>query len=161
MAKSLQAGLMPNPVMGYVSEQIGAGGGPRKTQGGFVEQEIYRGGKLRLSRAKYRQEAVQAEMQVEAQKLQIVNGVRIKYFEVLAAQLHIDIERDLLRNHEELVRTMRKMANVGQADPARRLAVQTALQRQKVKVRFAENRFKKDWEGLVAMVAARTFRFRE
>ena len=61
LSKSLQAGLMPNPVMGYVGEQIGAFGGPGETQGGFVEQEIFRGGKLRLSRAKYRQEAVQAE----------------------------------------------------------------------------------------------------
>ena len=94
LGKSLQAGLMPNPVLGYVSEQIGAGGGPGETQGGFIEQEIDRGGKLRLSRAKYRQEAVQAEMQVEAQRLRIMNGVRIKYFEVLAAQQHIDVERD-------------------------------------------------------------------
>ena len=52
LSKSLQAGLMPNPVMGYVSEQMGAGGGPGETQGGFIEQEIYRGGKLRLSRAR-------------------------------------------------------------------------------------------------------------
>ena len=65
MSKSFQAGLMPNPIAGYVSEQMGAGGGPGETQGGFVEQEIMRGGKLRLSRAKYRQEAVQAEMQVD------------------------------------------------------------------------------------------------
>ncbi len=28
LSKSLQAGLMPNPVMGYVGEQIGAFGGP-------------------------------------------------------------------------------------------------------------------------------------
>jgi outer membrane protein, heavy metal efflux system len=60
LSKSLQAGLMPNPVMGYVGEQIGAFGGAGETQGGFIEQEVFRGGKLRLSRAKYRQEAVQA-----------------------------------------------------------------------------------------------------
>ena len=39
-AKSLQAGLMPNPVIGYVSEQIGAGGGPGETQGAFLDQEV-------------------------------------------------------------------------------------------------------------------------
>jgi hypothetical protein len=44
-----------------------------------------RGGKLRLSRAKYRQEAVQAEMQVRAQQLRVVNGVRMRYYDVLAS----------------------------------------------------------------------------
>jgi outer membrane protein, heavy metal efflux system len=154
LSKSLQAGLMPNPVMGYVSEQIGAGGGPGETQGGFVEQEIFRGGKLRLSRAKYRQEAVQAEMQVEAQKLRIVNGVRIKYFEVLAAQQRITVERELLANHDEMVRTMREKANVGQTNRADILQSQVAQQRQRVQLRAAENRFKKNWEGLTAMVGA-------
>jgi cobalt-zinc-cadmium efflux system outer membrane protein len=152
--KSLQAGLMPNPVIGYVSEQIGAGGGPGETQGGFLEQEIFRGGKLRLSRAKYRQEAVQAEMQVEAQRLRIINDVRLKYFEVLAAQQRIAIERELLANHEELQKTTREMANVGQANRPDVLAAQVAVQRQRVKVRAAENRFKKNWEGLVAVVGS-------
>jgi hypothetical protein len=34
------------------------------------------------------------------------------------------------------------------------LQAQVAVQRQRVKVRSAENRFKKNWEGLVAMVSS-------
>ena len=34
LSKSFQAGLLPNPIAGYVSEQMGAGGGPGETQGG-------------------------------------------------------------------------------------------------------------------------------
>jgi outer membrane protein, heavy metal efflux system len=93
-------------------------------------------------------------MQVEAQKLRIVNGVRIKYFEVLAAQHHITVERELLANHDEMVRTMREKANVGQANRADVLQAQVAQQRQRVQFRAAENRFKKNWEGLAAMVGA-------
>jgi cobalt-zinc-cadmium efflux system outer membrane protein len=154
LGKSLQAGLLPNPIIGYASEQIGAGGGPGETQGGFLEQEIFRGGKLRLSRAKYRQEAVQAEMQVEAQRLRIINDVRLNYFEVLAAQQHIAIERELLANQEELLKTTREMANVGQANRPDVLGAQVALQRQGVKVRAAENRFKKEWQSLAAVAGA-------
>jgi cobalt-zinc-cadmium efflux system outer membrane protein len=164
LAKSLQAGLLPNPTAGYVSEQMGAGGapglngartlGPGETQGGFVEQEIMRGGKLRLSRAKYRQEAVQAEMQVQAQRMRVVNGVRMRYYDVLAAQHLVDIERDLLENHEELVRTLREMANVGQANRPDVLQAQVAFQRQRVTLRAAENRLRKCWQGLVAMAGA-------
>ena len=84
---------MPNPVMGYVSEQIGAGGGPGETQGVNRTRDLARRQAPARPR-QYRQEAVQAEIQVEAQKLRIVNGVRIKYFEVLAAQQHIGVERE-------------------------------------------------------------------
>jgi cobalt-zinc-cadmium efflux system outer membrane protein len=164
MSRAFQAGLFPNPVAGYVSEQIGAGGtpgvnggrtlGPGETQGGFVEQEIMRGGKLRLSRAKYRQEAVQAEMQVRAQQLRVVNGVRMRYYDVLAAQHLVEIERDLLGNHGELLRTLGEMANVGQANRVDVLQAQVALQRQRVTLQAAENRLRKSWQGLVAMVGA-------
>jgi cobalt-zinc-cadmium efflux system outer membrane protein len=152
MSKSFQAGLLPNPVAGYVSEQMGAGGGPGETQGGFIEQEIMRGGKLRLSRAKYRQEAVQAEMQVLAQQMRISNGVRMKFYEILAAQQLVEIERELLQNHEELLRTTREMANVGQANRPDVLQAQVSVQRHRITLRSAENRLRKSWQGLVAMV---------
>jgi cobalt-zinc-cadmium efflux system outer membrane protein len=113
-----------------------------------------RGGKLRLSRAKYRQEAVQAEMQVQAQQMRIINGVRMKYYAVLAAQQLVEVERELLQNHEELVRTTREMANVGQANRPDVLQAQVAFQRQRVALRAAENRLRKSWEGLVTTVGA-------
>jgi cobalt-zinc-cadmium efflux system outer membrane protein len=154
LSKSLQAGLMPNPIAGYVSEQIGAGGGPGETQGGFIEQEIMRGGKLRLSRAKYRQEAVQAQIQVLAQQMRVINGVRMQYYDVLAAQQRLEIERELLQNHEELLRTTREMANVGQANRPDVLQAQVAVQRQRVALRAAENHLRMRWESLVAIIGA-------
>src|SRR5262249_7369820 len=138
----------------YVSEQMGAGGGPGETQGGFVEQEIMRGGKLRLSRAKYRQEAVQAELQVLAQRMRVVNDVRMKYYEVLTAQQLVDIERDLLQNHETLLRTTREMATVGKANRSDVLLAQVAAQRQRIPLRAAENRLRKSWQSLLAVAAA-------
>ena len=60
--KALQAGLYPNPTVGYTAEQIGAAGTAGELHGVFVQQEIVRGRKLHLSRAKFLQEAAQAEM---------------------------------------------------------------------------------------------------
>src|SRR5262249_51067594 len=96
MAKSFQAGPVPNPVLGYTTDQIGAQGTPGETQGAFIEQEIVRGNKLRLSRAKYRQEAVEADLQARAQQLRVLNGVRARYFDVLAAHRYLAIQKDLL-----------------------------------------------------------------
>ncbi|GJL52980.1 MAG: hypothetical protein NPIRA02_01120 [Nitrospirales bacterium] len=52
-AKALQAGLYPNPIVGYSGEQIGVNDTVGEFQGGFVQQRIVTAGKLRLSREKY------------------------------------------------------------------------------------------------------------
>jgi cobalt-zinc-cadmium efflux system outer membrane protein len=61
--KAIQAGLSPNPLDGYAAEQIGAAGTAGEFHGIFFEQQIVTGGKLQLSRAKFFQEARQAELQ--------------------------------------------------------------------------------------------------
>src|SRR5687767_5829425 len=45
---ALQAGLYPNPTVGYAADQIGAEGTVGEFQGMFVEQEFVTGGKLAL-----------------------------------------------------------------------------------------------------------------
>ena len=49
-----QAGLLPNPVIGYEGDQIRGGSYGGGEQGGFVEQTIPLGGKLGLRRDVYR-----------------------------------------------------------------------------------------------------------
>jgi cobalt-zinc-cadmium efflux system outer membrane protein len=66
--KALQAGLYPNPTIGYVGEQIGIAGTAGELQGAFVQQTIVTAGKLRLSRAKYNQEAYEAEIRALGQQ---------------------------------------------------------------------------------------------
>lgn len=83
-AKALQAGLYPNPIIGYQGELIGARKEAGKStagefQGGFIRQEIVTAGKLRLSRAKYQQEARAAEIQAIAQQLRVVNSITIAF----------------------------------------------------------------------------------
>jgi outer membrane protein TolC len=77
--KALQAGLYPNPTVGYAAEQIGIAGTAGELQGGFVQQTIVTAGKLRLSRAKYNQEAYEAELMATAQQYRVLNGVRMRF----------------------------------------------------------------------------------
>jgi cobalt-zinc-cadmium efflux system outer membrane protein len=149
LSKSFQAGLPPNPVAGYVSEQMGTGTASLgETQGWFVEQEIMRGGKLRLSRAKYRQEAAQARLQVQAQQLRVLNGVRDRYYEVLAARRLLAVVQELLGNYEEMVRTTGELVNLGQANRPDLLQARVGAQRQRVRLRAAENRLSRSWVDL-------------
>lgn len=155
LSKSLQAGLLPNPIAGYVSEQMGTGGGLGETQGWFAEQEVPRGGKLRLSRAKYRQEAVQAQMQVQTQQLRVLNGVRTHLYEVLAAQRLLAVEKHLLTNFDEMLVTTRELVNIGQANRPDLLNAQIATQRQRVTVRATENRLRQRWIELATVIGVR------
>src|ERR1700722_4056052 len=93
--KALQAGLYPNPTIGYAGEQIGIAGTAGELQGGFVQQTIVTAGKLRLSRAKYNQEACEAELLAIAQQYRVLNGVRIHFYELLALERTINLHREL------------------------------------------------------------------
>jgi outer membrane protein, heavy metal efflux system len=169
MSRSFQAGLYPNPTVGYVQEQIGAlgevtpvssgittrgRGTPGELVGGFVQQEIITGGKLRLSRAKFAEEANAARWQAQAQTLRVLNGVHVRFLEVLAAQRLIQIHRDLARINDDAVRTTEQLMNVGQANEPDLLQAKVEARRARVALRSAENHYRGSWENLVSVVGA-------
>jgi cobalt-zinc-cadmium efflux system outer membrane protein len=81
----IQAGLSPNPVVGYQATEIGNNGRAGQ-QGAFLSQEFVRRGKLDLNRAVGSREVVQAQQWMEAQRLRVLNDVRTEYYNVLVAQ---------------------------------------------------------------------------
>jgi cobalt-zinc-cadmium efflux system outer membrane protein len=148
--KALQAGLYPNPHMGYVADQIGVEGTAGEFQGGFIEQEIVTAGKLGLSRSKYLQESRQAEIQVVAQRYRILQGVRAAYYETLARQQRLELRRKLAANAEEVNRTLVELENVGQANRGDVLQGRIQLQRAQANLKTAERRLQASWEQLAA-----------
>jgi cobalt-zinc-cadmium efflux system outer membrane protein len=165
-AKALQAGLYPNPTIGYQGELIGVPGttsgktaeiGPGTAgefQGGFIRQEIVTAGKLRLSRAKYQQEARAAEIQATAQQLRVVNGIHIAFYEVLTAQRLIENHRELVKIAEDAVKTTEQLVNVGQANEPDLLQAQVEANRERVALVAAQQRYRRGWEHLVTLVGA-------
>src|SRR5262245_44937367 len=82
--RKIQAGLFPNPILGYTGEEIGNEGRAGQ-QGAFIEQAIPTAGKLRLSRDTFAQEEHQERWAFYAQQLRVQNAVRIRFFQTLAA----------------------------------------------------------------------------
>jgi cobalt-zinc-cadmium efflux system outer membrane protein len=150
--KALQAGLYPNPVVGYVGDQIGIAGTAGEIQGAFIQQKIITAGKLRLSRAKYQQEAHAAEVRALGQQLRVLNGVRMRFYELLAIQRMVDLHRELLGNAEESLRTHREMFNTGQANQADVLLAEVEVQRARIALRTQENHAVAAWEYLITLV---------
>jgi len=150
--KALQAGLCPNPMVGYQGEQIGIEGTAGELQGAFIQQEIVTAGKLRLSRAKYQQEAVMAEIQALAQQYRVLNGVRVDFWDVLTAQQQVVLRANLLRIAEDAEWTTAELLNVGQANQSDLLQAQIEVRRARVELQKAKARHQGHWTKLVAVV---------
>jgi cobalt-zinc-cadmium efflux system outer membrane protein len=152
--KALQAGLYPNPTIGYAGEQIGIAGTAGELQGGFVQQTIVTAGKLRLSRAKYNQEAYEAELLSQAQQYRVLNGVRMRFYELLALLRTIELHRSMLENAEEALRTTREMVNTGQANRADVLLAEVRVNDAKIAQLTVQNQYPALWQHLAALVGS-------
>lgn len=154
--KALQAGLYPNPTLGYQAELIGAKNEagrstPGEFQGGFVQQTIVTAGKLRLSRAKYNQEAREAAILALGQQLRVLNGVRTQFYELLAVQRMVQLRIELLKNAEENLLTTREMFNTGLTNEAEVLLAENEVTRAKIDLATQENQYDAFWQHLVAV----------
>lgn len=150
--KAIQAGLWPNPLLGYAADQLGQKGTAGEFQGGFVQQKFVTGGKLRLSQEKYQARVSASEAQFTAQVHLVLNGVRIHYYRTLGMQRRAAIQRELLKTAEDNLVTVQEMFNVGQANRADLHHARTVLEDQELSVQMADNELRMQWEQLSTVV---------
>jgi outer membrane protein, heavy metal efflux system len=147
-----QAGLYPNPTVGYYADEIRGGSYGGGEQGGFVSQTIVLGGKLGAARRVARSEANIVETSSEVQRLRISNNVRTLFYEVLAAQRMVEVRQNLVRLAGDAVETSRQLGNVGQADRPDILQAEVEQQQATVGLRVAERNLQASWRVLAAVV---------
>ena len=147
-----QAGLYPNPTIGYQGEQIRGGTQGGGEQGFFVGQNIVLGGKLGLSRKVAGLEQKQAEAKAEEQRLRVLNSVRMLYYRALAAQEMVDLRKRLSQTAGEAVTTTQQLANVGQADKPDLLQAEVEADQAELAVVGAERNQRRSWTELAATV---------
>lgn len=152
--RTLQAGLYPNPIVGYTSEEVGQNGTAGQ-QGIFVDQVIVTGRKLQLNRAKFSQEITQAEWQTIAQQYRVLNSVRMQFYEVLLRERLREVRADLMKIADDGVRTTEEMVNVGQANRSDMLQARIEARRQRVALQAALARYDAAWRELAAVVGNR------
>ncbi len=111
-----QAGLLPNPLVGYQGEQIRGGSYRGGEQGAFVQQSFILGGKLGLRRGVFEQQRREDEIGVEEQRYRVLSDVGQQFYATLAAQEIVNIRRGLLGIANDARETAHQLANVGQAD---------------------------------------------
>lgn len=148
---ALQAGLPPNPSVGYEGQQLGSGG-LAEQHGVLFSQEIIRGGKLRLSRAVADRERMRREQDLIAQELRVLTDVRIGYFQALLAERQIELANTLMTISEEGAHTVDELFQAEEVSRADVLQAQLEVENARIIGQNSRNRHLAAWQELAAVV---------
>ncbi len=146
-----QAGLYPNPTVGYYGDEIRGGYTGGGKQGGFISQTIVTGGKLRAARRVAQLFAQEAETTGEVQRLRILNNVRMIFYQILAGQRLVDVRQRLAKLAADATETSHQLANVGQADRPDVLQAEVEQQQVNVSLRIARQNLQSSWRTLAVV----------
>jgi cobalt-zinc-cadmium efflux system outer membrane protein len=92
---AFQAGLMPNPILGFEVDTFGTTGGAGYP-GGYMDQLIKTAGKLRLQRAVAAMDLRHAEVALRRAQMDLATRIRTYYFQLLVARENMRINRILV-----------------------------------------------------------------
>lgn len=155
--RSKQAGLPPNPVVGYNSTEFAFRSlGAKPEYFGFVEQTIPLGGKLKKSRRIYEREADQLEIEAIAQKQRVINTIRVLFYEALGAQQQVDLQTDLAKIAHDATTTTSQLFNVGQADQPDFLESEIEAEQVEHSLQVAKNDLEQTWKALASVMGTPT-----
>lgn len=147
-----QAGLPPNPTIGYYGDEIRGGSYRSGKQGFFVDQPFITGGKLGLNRKIEDQSIHQMESVSAAQRYRVLNATREAYYQVLTAQELLNIKRDLAGIAHATVEYTQQLSNTGQADETEVLQTEVAEQQMLIAAGVQQNMLHRAWIGLASAV---------
>ena len=146
-----QAGLWPNPTVGYEGEEIRGGSSRGGQQGGFVQQTIVLGRKLRQRQNVFEQQRRADELGIEEQKLNVVGAVRVQFYQALAAQKAVEVRRRLLQIALDAATTAHQLSNVGQADAPDILQTEVEAEQAKLDFIRAQREYIQSFNTLAAV----------
>jgi cobalt-zinc-cadmium efflux system outer membrane protein len=147
-----QAGLYPNPSIGYQGDQIRGGSYGGGEQGAYVQQTFVLGGKLGLRRNIYEQQRRSDEIGVSEQRYRVLGAVGQGFYSTLAAQEMVRVREKLQVLATDAVMTAHQLANVGQADAPDVLQAEVEAEQAQVDYMAAQRTYTQMFRSLAALV---------
>lgn len=148
---AVQAGLYPNPQVGYMGTDVGevntAG-----YHGAFVEQVIKTGGKLDLAQASALMDVQNAELTLRKTQANLAAQVRGGYFAVLVARENMQATRALARFTDEVFRISVDQVRSGQHAPYEPMQERVLAIQARAALVQARNRYVSAWKQLAAVM---------
>lgn len=151
-AQARQAGLPPNPIVGYRGDEIRGGEFGGGEQGGFLQQTFILGGKLGLRKNVYEQQRKGDEIGFAEQRYRVLGGVSQSFYSALASQEIVNVRRRLLALTMDAVETAHQLANVGQAGAPDVLQAEVEAEQANVDYTTAQRGYMQAFRTLAALV---------
>jgi len=145
-----QAGLYPNPQFGYLNSSA-SNPSVKQSNGGFYSQEFVTANKLGLAQLAASEELKRYQWDNEAQRMRVLNDLKIRYYEVLGAQESVAVYRQLIQVSEKSLAVAESLLA---SEGTRTDYLQAKVQLETVRLNFeeAELRYAAAWEQLATMI---------
>lgn len=155
--RHLQAGLYPNPTIGYHGTQVGnlgtAGG-----QGAIVTQRLITAGKRRLDQTIAGRAFDETHFRFHAQELRILSDVEIRFYNVLVAQQRLRLTADLARIGDDVLEATRSLLRAGLATENHALQAEIRADQAHILLDNAEDVHIEAWRRLAAVIGTPTMK---
>jgi cobalt-zinc-cadmium efflux system outer membrane protein len=153
----VQAGLPPNPTIGYEADQWQPGPKPRPLnnagqQGGYVNQLLKFPGKLSLAQSVSRYDYVNAFVTLRRAEVDVAAAVRANYFQVLLAQKGLEVSASLGELADEVYRLQLKQVAAGEAAGYEPLQLYAQAVQARNALAQAQANYRANWRQLAAAV---------
>jgi outer membrane protein, heavy metal efflux system len=151
IGKRTQAGLWPNPEVGFSGQQIGSRG-LAEQNGVMMGQKIITAQKLRTDQAVISEEIRRAQYFYDAQRLRLETDVSIAFYEALAAQKLLEQTEELTRIADEAHKTLEKLRLGSEASRIDVLQAKLELDSTRILRENAQHRVASAWKNLVTII---------
>jgi cobalt-zinc-cadmium efflux system outer membrane protein len=152
----VQAGLHPNPTVGWEADQVVPGGTPRINnagqQGAFVNQLVKTPGKLNLAQSVARFDYINAYVAVRRAEVDVATAVRTNYFQVLLAQKGLEVSGALAALADEVYRLQLRQLAAGEAAGYEPLQLYAQAVQARNALALARANYHANWRQLAAAV---------
>jgi len=151
---ALQAGLYPNPTIGYEASTAGQGdnSGNRSPgqQGGFVEQTFITAGKLKIAREAAMRDIHISEQRLKQTEADLQAQVRAGYFALLSAQKNFETTKALAELTDQLYNVMFLQMKAGEVAAYEPMQIRVLSMQARGALVQAHNRYIATWKQLAA-----------
>ena len=149
--RQIQAGLYPNPVVGYHATEVG-NLGTAGQQGAFISQRVVTAGKIGLDQAVARQRVDESHFRFHAQEQRVLSDVRVRFQDARIAQRRIDLVKELASIGDQVEQATAKLVEGRQATENDLLQAQIRADEIRNLLDKARNRHWEAWRRLAAVV---------
>lgn len=136
----LQAGLYPNPVVGWQAEEVSLNRESGGQQGPFISQEFITANKLGYATAAASWGVQSSDWEAVGRWFEVATRIRGAYYELAAAQYALGVNTEIQKQIEKNIDTAEALTQQGNVLPADVLKFQVELSQTLIRVNSAHQR---------------------